>query len=115
MIGCAKAFCANTPTMSPEPSWATQPLGSVSPTAPTELLGAAVCKGRGTLIGEHTPAPTGQNSGKLRKPFSHPAPPSQSGKAVLGCTWIPEPCCFAGSLRSLNHTPYMFSFMGKQD
>ena len=72
-------------------------------------------KGQETLIGEHTPAPTGQNSGKLRKPFSHPAPRSQSGKAVLGCTWIPEPCCFAGSLRSLNHTPYRFSFMGKQD
>ncbi len=77
--------------------------------------GLQSARGQETLIGEHTPAPTGQNSGKQRKPFSHPAPRSQSGKAGLGCPWLPEPCCFAGVLRSLNPTPYVFSFTGKQD
>ena len=77
--------------------------------------GLQSARGQETLIGEHTPAPTGQNSGKQRKPFSHPAPRSQSGKAGLGCPWLPEPCCFAGGLRSLNPTPYVFSFTGKQD
>ena len=33
------------PSNAPEASWAAQPRGSVSPVAPTQLLGAAVCKG----------------------------------------------------------------------
>ena len=72
-------------------------------------------KGQETLLGEQTPAPPRLCSGKQCKPFSHPAPRSQSGKAGLGCLWLPEPCCFAGGLRSLNPTPYVFSFTGKQD
>ena len=72
-------------------------------------------KGQEKLLGEHTPAPPRLCSGKQSKPFSHPARRSQSGKAGLGCLWLPEPCCFAGGLRSLNPTPHVFSFTGKQD
>ena len=72
-------------------------------------------KGQEKLLGEQTPAPPRLCSGKQCKPFSHPAPRSQSGKAGLGCLWLPEPCCFAGGLRSLNPTPYVFFFTGKQD
>ena len=72
-------------------------------------------KGQEKLLGEHTPAPPRLCSGKRCKPFSHPAPLSQSGKAGLGCPSLPEPCCFAGGLRSLNPTPYVFFFTGKQD
>ena len=46
-IGRAKAFCAQAPAMPPEPSWAAQYRGSVSLTAPNQLLEAAVCKGTG--------------------------------------------------------------------
>ena len=97
------------------------PAGPLSPEAPSpqrhqpSSWGLQSERGQETLIGEYTPAPTGQNSGKQQKPFSHPAPRSQSGKAGLGCPWLPEPCCFAGGLRSLNPTPYVFSFTGKQD
>ena len=72
-------------------------------------------KGQEKLLGEHTTASPRLCSSKQCQPFSHPAHRSQSCKAGLGCPWLPEPCCFAGGLRSLNPTPYVFSFMGKQD
>ena len=72
-------------------------------------------KGQEKLLGEHTPAPPRLCSSKQCQPFSHPAHRSQSCKAGLGCPWLPEPCCFAGGLRSLNPTPHVFSFTGKQD
>ena len=114
-IGRVKAFCAQAPAMPPEPSWARQPEAPSPQWHQPSSWGLQPSRGQETLIGEHTPAPTGQNSGKQQKPFSHPAPRSQSGKEGLGCPWLPEPCCFAGGLRSLNPTPYVFSFTGKQD
>ena len=72
-------------------------------------------KGQEKLLGEQTPAPPRLCSGKQCKPFSHPAPRSQSGKAGLGCLWPLGPCCFAEGLRSLKPTPNVFSFLGKQD
>ena len=72
-------------------------------------------KGLETLFGQHTPAPPRLCSGKQRKPFLHPARHSPSGKAGLGCLWLPGPRCFVGVLRSLKPTPNVFSFTGKQD
>ena len=72
-------------------------------------------KGQEKVLGQHTPAPPRLCSGKQRKPFLHPARHSPSGKAGLGCLWLPGPRCFVGVLRSLKPTLNVFSFTGKQD
>ena len=81
---------------------------------PKRASGSCILQ-RETLFRQETTAPNGLGSGKRRKPFSPPAIRSPSGKAGLGCTWIPGTYRFPGGLRSPKPTPHGFSFVGKQD
>ena len=87
--------------MPPESSWTAQHRGPVSPTAPTELLGPALCKGTGKAPrGAHT-SPTATLLRKATQAFFAPSRPlavGQSGAglplapwALLICWGSPEP------------------------
>ena len=112
-IGHVKAFCAQAPSMPPEP---VQSLTAEAPSQrrpKTSFWELHSAKGNSPWAAHH-----GLNLPRLRKSTQAvfaPAFGSPLGKAGLGCPWIPGPCCFAGGFWHPNHTPQGFSFVGKQD
>ena len=109
-IGRAKAFCAQTTAIHPEPA---RPL---SAEAPSHRWPEAIfwqlqpAKGNSPWAANHSL--TVPRRRKSTQAVFAPAFGSPLGKAGLGCPWIPGPCCFPGGLRSPKRTPHGFSFAG---
>ena len=112
-IGCAKAFCAQSPAMPPSQ------LGRSAPKSrrngdPKRASGSCTLQ-RETLLQQQTTASPCLCAEAQHKLFPPPALRSPEGQAVQGCPWLPRPCCCAGGLRCPKPTPHGFSFFGKQD
>ena len=112
-IGHAKTFCAQAPSMPPEPAWLLSVEAPSHRRPKTSFWELHSAKGNSPRAANHSP-----NAPQIEKAtqavFAH-GPPLSIGQSGAGLPRLRGPCCIAGGLRRPKPTTHSTSLVGKQD